>query len=80
MQCYHLRITAKWSEIEKGLIRDFLIKFEPATYVFSEEVSKQDVVHIHGHLEYETVPSKSTLSDLSARYKLSGLDYHKQFV
>jgi len=80
MQCYHLRITAKWSEIEKGLIRDFLTKFEPATYVFSEEVSKQDVIHIHGHIEYEDVPSKSTLSDLFKRYKLSGLYYHKQLV
>lgn len=80
MQCYHLRITAKWAEIEKGLIRDFLIKFEPATYVFSEEISKQDVIHIHGHLEYEEAPSKSTLSDLFKRYKLSGLYYHKQLV
>lgn len=80
MQCYHLRITAKWSEIEKGLIRDFLTKFEPTTYVFSEEVSKQDVIHIHGHVEYEDAPSKSTLSDLFKRYKLSGLYYHKQLV
>jgi len=80
MQCYHLRITAKWAEIEKGLIRDFLTKFEPAIYVFSEEVSKQDVIHIHGHIEYEDAPSKSTLSDLFKRYKLSGLYYHKQLV
>lgn len=80
MQCYHLRITAKWADIEKGLIRDFLTKFEPDTYIFSEEVSQQDVIHIHGHLEYTIVPSKSTLSDLFKRYKLSGLYYHKQLV
>lgn len=80
MQYYHLRITAKWAEIEKGLIRDFLTKFEPVTYIFSEEVSKENVIHIHGHLEYKDVPAKSTLSDLFRRHKLSGKYYHKQLV
>lgn len=77
MQSYHFRLTAKWSDAEKTII-DFVRKYKPTTYVFSEEVSKQDVIHLHGHLEYEAAPAKSTLSDFFKKHGFSGKYYHKQ--
>lgn len=75
---YHLRVTSTWDLIATGLINDFINKFGPSTYVFSEEISDKGVVHIHGHLEYTgKPPASSTMSDLFKRYLLSGKYYHQ---
>lgn len=77
MSYYHYRVTAPWSLIQTGLINDFLNKFKPSLYVFSEEVSDKGVVHVHGHLLYDSkIPPTSTVSDLHKRYLLSGKYYH----
>ena len=78
MQPYHMRITSAWSLIQSGFIAEFLKKFSPNRYVFSEEVSTKGVIHVHGHIEYtDKVPPSSTLSDLFKRHLLSGKNYHK---
>lgn len=75
---YHLRVTSSWDLIQSGLINEFLNKFKPTTYVFSEEVSDKGVIHVHGHLEYTLKPPpSSTLSDFFKRYLLSGKYYHQ---
>jgi len=75
---YHMRITSTWDLLKSGLIPDFINKFGPAIYVFSEEVSEKGVIHIHAHLEYTgKPPASSTMSDLFKRYLLSGKYYHK---
>lgn len=75
---YHLRVTSSWDLLKSGLITDFINKFGPSVYVFSEEVSEKGVIHIHGHLEYTgKPPASSTMSDLFKRYLLSGKYYHK---
>ena len=75
---YHLRVTSTWDSVKSGLITDFINKFGPSIYVFSEEVSDKGVIHIHGHLEYTgKPPASSTMSDLFKRYLLSGKYYHQ---
>lgn len=73
---YHLRVTMEREEADK-LLDKFVEKFKPITYVFSyEEV--EDNHHIHGHLEYDSVPKRQTISDFFKRHNLSGCYYHKE--
>lgn len=73
---YHLRITMEREEADK-ILEAYVNKFKPITYVFSyEEV--EDNHHIHGHLEYEVIPKRQTISDFFKRHNLSGCYYHKE--
>lgn len=73
---YHLRVTMEREEADKVLDK-FVEKFKPITYVFSyEEV--EDNHHIHGHLEYDAIPKRQTISDFFKRHNLSGCYYHKE--
>lgn len=73
---FHLRITIEREEADK-ILNQYVNKFKPTTYVFSyEEV--EDNHHIHGHLEYEVIPKRQTISDFFKRHNLSGCYYHKE--
>lgn len=75
---FHLRITVKADQSEK-VVKQFVERFKPKLYIFSNEVSDQGVEHTHGHLEYEKkVPPKSTLSDWFKKLNLAGKYYHKE--
>lgn len=71
----HLRVTLPADQSEK-LAKEFVKKFQPTLFIFSNEVSDQQVEHMHAHLEYEQEPKKQTISDFFKKHKLSGLFYH----
>lgn len=73
----HLRFTVSADKSEK-IAKEFVSKFKPSSYIFSNEISEQDVEHTHAHLEYEQEPKKQTISDFFKKHKLSGLFYHKE--
>lgn len=77
--CRHLRITANETDHLK-IIQIFLNKFSKDIlyYVFASEVSEKGVAHIHGHIEWKTVPKKQTLSDYFKKQQLNGKYYHQQ--
>lgn len=71
----HLRVTLSADQSEK-LAKEFVKKFQPVLFIFSNEVSDKQVEHMHAHLEYEQEPKKQTISDFFKKHKLSGLFYH----
>jgi len=75
LNCRHLRVTIG-RDASNLLINLFISKFDLYQYVFSyEEVG--DNHHIHAHLEYNTIPKKTTLSDFFKKQNLTGKYYHK---
>lgn len=79
MEAYHFRITGD-KNILNNLTLEYVKKFNPKNYLFCFEVSKENVPHCHGHLEYEKWDSNKTklLSTFMKNNGLSGRYYHQK--
>lgn len=77
---FHLRITAPHDSSSETIINAFISKFKPLVYIISREISKENVHHWHGHIEYKSLPKKQTMSDFFKKNGLAGKYYHKNLT
>ena len=80
MEAYHFRITGDREKLAKVSL-EFLKKFNPDKYIFCFEVSKADIPHCHGHIEYKngfTTNQSKLLSSFMKDQGLSGRYYHQK--
>jgi len=72
---FHLRITGERDKL-KQLTEQYIAQYKPYAYAFAyEEVD--DNHHIHGHLEYNKVPTKQSISQWMKVKGYSGKYYHQ---